>query len=146
MFASLVVLSLLAADVAVPFEKLPSPVQDAVHQRFGKGVKLEGAEEEKGEGKVVYEVKVKVKGQVVELALSPDGTVLSEEKEVTVAELPAAVKKAVIGAATGKITRAEQVTEGKAVTYEVVVQKADGARVEVIVAADGSVKTKLADE
>lgn len=143
MFKVMVVFALLAADKPT-FEKLPEPVRAAVHKAFGNA-KVVSVDEEKEEGKVVYEVKVKHEGNLVELSLHADGTVISEERAMKLEEAPAYVRNA-ITTAGGKVETVEQVTEGGVVTFEAVVRKADKSRVELVIGADGGVQSKPATE
>ncbi len=142
MFKLIAVLSLLGAN-KVPFEKLPEPVRAAVMKAY-PDAKVVSAEEEKDEGKVVYEVKFKHGAQVVELSVGVDGAVVSEEKVVKLEETPPFVRKAVAGAlpARAKVERVEQVTEAGKESYEVAVRKADGSHIELVIDANGGVVTR----
>jgi len=143
MFKVMVVFALLGAD-KLTFEKLPQPVRAAVQKAFGSA-KVVGVDEEKEEGKVVYEVKVKQEGHIVELSVHADGTVVSEERAMKFEEAPSFVRNA-ITAAGGTVESVEQVTEGGVVTFEAVVRKADKSRVELVIGADGGVESKPATE
>lgn len=143
MFKVMVVFALLGAD-KLTFEKLPEPVRATVHKAFGNA-KVVSVDEEKEEGKVVYEVKVKFEGHLVELSVHADGTVVSEERALKLDEAPAFVRNAV-STAGGTVETVEQVTEGGVVKFEVVVRKADKSRVELVIGADGGVQSKPATE
>lgn len=143
MFKVMMVLSLLAAD-KLTFQNLPAPVRAAVHKAFAQP-KIVSVDEEKEEGHIVYEVKVKQDGHLIELSISPEGTVLSEERVVKLEEAPDFVRRAVT-AAGGKVETVEQVTEGGVVKYEAVVRKTDKSRLELVISADGGVETKPATE
>lgn len=142
-------LVLLLALGAAPltFDKLPEPVKAAVHKAL-PGAAVISVEREQSKDKVVFEVKLKQAGQVIELSLTADGTVVSEERVVKLADAPAHVRKAVSEAlpATAKIEQVEQVTEGGVTTFEVTARKADGKRVELTIQPDGSTRTEPATE
>ncbi len=142
MIKTLVVLSLLCAT-KLPFEKLPAPVKAAVFKAY-PDAKVLSAEEEREEGKVVYEVKFKHGAQEIELSLSVDGQVLAEEKVVRLEQTPEVVRKAIAGAlpAGARVESVEQVTEAGKETWEAAVRKADGSRIELVVDANGSVATR----
>jgi uncharacterized membrane protein YkoI len=146
MMTCLLLLSLVA-EKKISFDQLPAPVKAAVQRAFGKS-KILSVEEEREEGKLVYEVKAKHEGHVVELELTGEGTVIAEERQLKLEEAPAAIRQAVTSSlpAGGKVEGVEQVTEAGVVTFEVAVKKADGARVELIIQGDGGVVVKPATE
>ena len=142
MFKIIVVLSLLSAN-KVAFEKLPEAVKAAVLKAY-PGAKVISSEEEKEEGKVVYEVKFKHGGQVIELSMTVDGQVVAEEKVVKLEQTPELVRKAIAAALPkgARVERVEQVTEAGKVTYEAAVHNADGSRLELVVDGEGGVVTR----
>jgi len=82
-----------AGEEKVPLDKLPRAVVDAVKKRF-PDAELVSAEKEKDEGKTVYEVAIKNKGQSIEVTLTPEGVITEIEKQIEAKNLPAAVSKA----------------------------------------------------
>ena len=137
----------LLAEKKLTFDQLPLPVKATVQKVLGQS-KILSVEEERDEGKIVYEVKAKHEGHVIELALTADGVVVAEEREIKLEEAPAAIRRAVTTSLPtgGKIEGVEQVTEAGVTSFEVAVRKTDGARVELIVQADGGVVIKPATE
>ena len=147
MTTSLLLLYVLSAEKKLTFDQLPAPVKATVQKVFAKA-KILSVEEEHDEGKLVFEVKAKHEGHVVELALTGDGTVIAEEREIKLEEAPLAIRQAVTKnlPAGGKVEGVEQVTEGGLTFFEVAVRKADGSHVEMVVQADGGVVIKPATE
>ena len=136
------------ADKHVKFETLPEVVRARVQEKFPKA-KVVDAELEKGrDGKDVYEVKLMVEGAKTEISITPEGTVVSVERIVAWKSAPAEVKKALASSAAKdlKVERAEEVTEGEAVSWEVTGTGKDGKRVEVVIDAQGGVTVKTATE
>jgi Putative beta-lactamase-inhibitor-like, PepSY-like len=116
----------------VALDKLPKAVTDAVKAKF-EGCKLVSAEKEKEDGKDVFEVTIKHKGHTIEVTLTPEGTLVSIEKEIEAKDLPKAVSEA-IDAKYPKATikKAEEVTKGDKVSYEALIVTADKKTLEVV--------------
>jgi len=132
-----------AAEEDIGVDKVPKPVMETVKTRF-KGADITGAAKEE-EGKVVYEVTIKHKGQKIDVTLTPEGELLMIEKTITAKELPKAVGNTLAekyGKATYKIV--EEIVEvkkkeEKLAYYEVLLVKADKSALEVQVTAEGKV-------
>jgi len=128
----------------VPADKVPKPVMEAVKARF-QGAKVTGAGRETEEGKPVYEVTIKHKGQQIDVTLTPEGAILAIEKEITAKELPRAVRKALRGKypkAMYKIVEEiikVQKKEEKLAYYELLLVTADKQALEVQVTAEGKI-------
>jgi uncharacterized membrane protein YkoI len=123
----------------VPLDKVPKAVIDAVKAKF-KDAELVGAEKENENGKVIYEINLKVKGQTIEVSVTPDGKIVSIEKTITIKDLPKAVAEALDSKypkATIKIV--EEVTEGGKTNYEVLLVTADKKTLEVVFDPTGKV-------
>jgi hypothetical protein len=133
---ALVGLSALRADEGkeekIPLDKLPKAVVDAVKAKF-EGAELVSAEKEKEDGKEVFEVAIKHKGQNIEVTLTPEGKIVSVEKEIAVKDLPKEVSEA-LDAKYPKATikKLEEVTEGDKLTYEALLVTADKKTVEAV--------------
>ena len=123
----------------VPLDKLPKAVVDAVKAKF-EGAELVSAEKEKEDGKEVYEVAIKHKGHNIEVTLTPDGKIVSMEKEIEAKDLPKVVSEA-LDAKYPKATikKLEEVTEGDKLTYEALIVTADNKTVEVVFDPQGKV-------
>ena len=89
--AALIALMLVARTWAgeekIPFDKLPKVVLDAAKAKF-PDAELIGASKEDEDGKVVYEIGLKHKGQQVDIELAHDGTILVIEKSIAGKDLP----------------------------------------------------------
>ncbi|GAC1464053.1 MAG: hypothetical protein NVSMB9_02290 [Isosphaeraceae bacterium] len=143
----LTVVGFLSATGTVAAEKisvdqLPKPVQDAFKAKY-PNAKINAAIKVEAEGKTAYEIESTSGGLGIDAVLNAEGKFLECEEEIKVDSLPAAVLKAVKDKHPGeKIEKAEEVTMGEKVFYEVVVKTADGKVVEVAVEKDGTIKNK----
>ena len=88
------VLMLALGAAPLTFDRLPEPVKAAVHKALPAATVI-SVEREQSKDKLVFEVKLKQAGQVIELSLSADGTLVSEERVVKLADAPAYVRKAI---------------------------------------------------
>ncbi len=153
-------------EVKVKVEDLPGAVSAALDKE-APGAEIEEIEKEEKDGKVVYDVDVKIEGKEFELKIAADGTVLKKEAEeekeekegeegdeedkdeaVTVAlsDVPEAVQATVkTEAPNGEIGEIEKEEEDGKVVYDVDV-KIDGKKFELKIAADGTLLKKNADE
>jgi uncharacterized membrane protein YkoI len=98
---------------------------------------------EKESGKTEYEVETKLNGKSHDLAFDQKGTLLEVEDETDLNSIPAAAKATIqrqAGAAT--ILKVEKVTAGSKVTYEAELKNKAGKTFEVVIDADGSLKSK----
>jgi uncharacterized membrane protein YkoI len=134
-----------ADEEKVPLDKVPKPVVDAVKAKF-PGAELTGASKEAEDGKTVYEVTVKNKGQNIDVTLTPDGTIQLLEKTITTKDLPKAVT-ATLGAKYPKakheiVEEVIKVQNGRETLdyYEVLLTTADNKKLEVEIAPDGTIK------
>lgn len=139
-----------ADEEKVPLDKLPRAVTEAVKKRF-PDAQLKSAEKENENGKTVYEVVIKNKGQHIEVTLTPEGTITEIEKQIQAKVLPTAVTEALNGKypkATFKmIEEVIKVKDGKEklAYYEVLLVTADTKTLEVVVAPSGKI-TKVEDK
>lgn len=128
----------------VALDKVPKPILDAVKARF-QDAELKGAGKETEDGKLVYEVTIKHKGQNIDVTLTPEGDILLIEKEITARDLPRPVAKAL----EDKYPRASykiveeiiqvEKKEEKLKYYEVLLETADKKKLEVQVTAEGKI-------
>src|SRR5262245_60362214 len=118
-----------ASEEGIGVNKVPKPVMQTVKSRF-KDADVTGAAKEEEEGKTVYEVTIKHKGQKIDVTCSPEGDLLMIETTITAKELPKAVTKILeekYAGATYKVV--EEIVEvkkkeEKLVYYEVLLVKA----------------------
>jgi hypothetical protein len=121
-----------ADEEKVPLDKLPKAVADAVKAKFD-GCEMVSASKEKDNGKDVYEVAIKHKGSNIDVSLTPEGKIVSIEKEIAAKDLPKAVSEA-IDAKYPKATikKLEEITENDKVVYEALLVTADQKTVEAV--------------
>jgi uncharacterized membrane protein YkoI len=134
-----------ADEEKIPLDKVPKAVLEAVKTKF-PNAEMKGASKEKEDGKTLYEVSIKNKGQSIDVELSEDGKILAIEKEIDAKELP----KKVTGGLEAKYPKATykkaeeviKVENGveKPAYYEVVLVTADKKTFEVEVTADGKIQ------
>jgi hypothetical protein len=145
--AGVVAMTLLLAGSAPAEEKkkvdLPEKVKASLDQRF-PGAELTGAEKEKENGNIVYDLELKHEGRKYEMDVKEDGTIMEIEKELKGKDVPAAVTKAVnekYPKAAVKEVMEVNVVKGKEEKpdhYEVTISIEGAKGKEVIVALDGS--------
>ncbi|MEX0711591.1 MAG: PepSY-like domain-containing protein [Pirellulales bacterium] len=131
-------------DIAL--EDLPKAVVEAVKARF-PGAELAEAEKETEKGRTLYEVELKHNAQEIVVSVTPEGTIVEIEKEVTEKDLPKAVRKAVAEKYPGStIQEAEEITvvkDGKdqVPSYEVAVATPDKKTRELLLKPDGTISS-----
>lgn len=131
--------SVWADEEKVPIDRVPKAVLDAVKAKF-PAAELKGAAKEAEDGKTVYEITLKNRGQNIDVALRPDGTILEIEKQIDPKTLPktvAAALEAKYPKATMK--KAEEITVKERVSYEVVLVTAEKKAIEVKLDSNGKV-------
>jgi len=80
-----------AAERSISREKLPEAVQKAVEEQ-SKGATIAGFSRETEDGKIFYEVELKVNGRTRDVLMDPSGNVVTIEEEVPIDSLPAPVR------------------------------------------------------
>jgi len=148
----------------VTLDQVPAAVKATILKE-AKGAKIKELEKEVKKGKVVYEAEFIADGKEIEIKVAPDGKLLEREVEdeehrekegrheddddddddddgerevkVTLDQVPAAVKAAILKAAGGaKIKEIEKEVKKGKVVYEAEFV-ADGKEIEIKVAPDG---------
>jgi hypothetical protein len=133
-----------ADEEKVALDKLPRAVADAVKKKFA-GAELTGASKETENGKTIFEVSLKHKGQKMDVTVTADGHIEVIEKEIAAKDVPAAVRAALdkkYPKATVKIIEEIiKVKDGKDTldVYEFLIVSADKKTVEVSIAPDGKI-------
>jgi uncharacterized membrane protein YkoI len=123
----------------VALDKLPKAVTDAVKAKF-EGCELVAASKEKEDGKELYEVNVKHKGHKMDVTVTPEGKIVSVEKEIEAKDLPKAVSEALDAKyPKAKIRKVEEETKDGKVTYEVLLVTAEKKTMEVVFDSKGKV-------
>lgn len=139
---SLVFLTLAASAQAQDQERklsqkaLPAAVLSAFKQAYPNAT-IKGVAEEKKAGKTYFEIESKDGKTFRDLLYQADGSVAEIEESLAVLDLPAAVRTAVQAKyPKAKLHKAEKVTKGAVVTYDVEVRTAKG-KVDVDVDSNG---------
>jgi len=133
-----------ADEEKVPLDKLPKAVTEAVKKRFPKAELLE-ASKEVVDKKTEYEVTIKNEGQKIDVTLTPEGVLLTLEKEITAKQLPMpvskALKKSYPKAVYKIVEEVIKVKDGKETLayYEVLLVTADKKSVEVQIEPTGKI-------
>jgi DNA-binding NtrC family response regulator len=133
-----------AEEKAVPLDKLPKVVTDAVKKMFPKANMVEATQEEV-EGKIEYEVIIKENGKKIDVTVEADGKIDSLEKEIDLKDLPKAVTEALKKSYPKTVAKsAEAVYEIEDGTeefeyYEVLLKTPDDNEIEAKFKADGTV-------
>jgi hypothetical protein len=129
----------MADEEKIPLDKVPKAVLNAFKAKFPQAT-INAAIKEEEDGKTVYEIESTLRGLGVDAVLKPNGDFVEIEKEIKVADLPAAAVAAVEAKyPKAKVKKAEEVTKDGKVSYEAVVEKADGKSVEVAFDKDGKI-------
>lgn len=115
LFAAVLCLNGCAAEEAKAEQvKLPDAAAAAIKAAYPQG-EIEEVETDTEGGVMLYEVEIKQAGKELEVSVSAEGTIVEEEQEITLAELPQAAQQAAAGA------KSEETT--KEMTYYVVKDK-----------------------
>ncbi len=124
-------LAVRADEEKVPLKDLPKAVADAVKKKFPKA-KVVSASKEIEDKKTVYEVTIKDGAQNVQVTATPEGEITEVEKEIAAKDLPKEVTEALDEKyPKATIKKAEEVTKGKELSYEVLLVTKDKKTVEV---------------
>jgi uncharacterized membrane protein YkoI len=126
----------------VAMKDLPAAVQKTVREQ-SQGATIRGLAQETENGKMNYEVELKVNGHNKDVLIDPSGAVVEVEEQVALDSLPAAVKTTIEqNAGGGKVVEVESITEGNTLTgYEARVRKAGKSR-EIKVGPAGQLMSK----
>jgi|SRR5579884_1646238 len=125
-------LAVCADEEKVPLDKLPKAVADAVKAKF-PDAEMVSASKEKEDGKLLFEVAIKNKGQKIDVTVTPEGKIVEIEKEIAARDLP----KVVADALDKKYPKAtikkveEIIKEDKLVKYEALIVTDDKKTLEV---------------
>lgn len=118
-FAAFILATLALAPGLVAAEKCPAVVIDALKQAYPDG-KLTRCVAETERGQKQFEAKVSRGKDRLEIDVSPAGVILLVEEPFAVADLPAAVARAFATRyPKAKPTRADKMTAGASVSYEI---------------------------
>ena len=105
---------------------IPAPVLAAFHKAYPKAT-IRAAAEEKKDGKITFEIESLDGKTARDLQYEADGTVVEIEETIAITEIPEAAKAAVTGKhPKGKIVKAEKVTKGSEVSYDIEIKTRKG--------------------
>jgi Putative beta-lactamase-inhibitor-like, PepSY-like len=133
-----------AQEEAVPQDKIPKAVMDALLAKFPKA-KIDKCTKAKVGNDIVYDIEFKQDGRKCEADIKVNGDYINYEKAIEVKDLPKAVREAIekkYPKATLKEIMQETEVKGKEEklsAYEVVLVTADKKDVEVRVGPDGKI-------
>jgi uncharacterized membrane protein YkoI len=129
----------------IALDNAPKPVQETILKEAGKNEVKEVVKITEGD-KTVYEAEWKEKEKSVEIVVSSDGKIVSKTKQITIDDVPKAVKETILKeAGKNEIKDVEVTTEGDKTTYEAEWTD-NGKEVDLKVAPDGKVISKNTEE
>jgi hypothetical protein len=129
-------------------EKVPKAVQMAVKSKYA-GAEILGAAEEKADGKISYEVYMKMNGKGLDVTFSTTGAVEVVEKEIEAKDLPkqimATIEKKYQKPKFTKVEEISKAKDGKMVidVYEILFTTPANKTIEMIFSADGKVNADV---
>jgi hypothetical protein len=137
LFLAFASVDLWAAETRISKADLPAPVQKTADAQAG-GATVRSYSKDTEDGKLEYEVEMKVNGHSKDITIAPDGALLEIEEQVSIGSLSPEVRSGLSAkAAKGKISKVESLTKhGKIVAYEAKVLTR-GKRSEIQVGPDG---------
>jgi hypothetical protein len=116
---------------------VPAPVVAAAAKAY-PNAKIRGWAKEMEAGSPQYEASMIEGTAKRDVLFAPDGSVIAVEEVIPIADLPSAVKNAILAKyPRGVIHSAEKITKGTAIQYEVGLKNA--AKKEVVLDSDGKV-------
>lgn len=136
--------NLRAEEEAVPSDKIPKAVMDALLSKFPKA-RIDKCHKAKEGGDIVYDIEFKQEGRKCEADIKENGTYINYEKAIAAKDLPKAVTEAIekrYPKATLKEIMEETEVNGKdekLSAYEVVVTTADKKEEELRLSPDGKI-------
>ena len=108
-----------AQEARIPRKKLPVAVLTAFEKAYPKAT-LKRAMKETKDGRVTFEIESLDGNTGRDLLYLANGTVIEIEETIPMAELPEPVKAAVVGKyPKGRIVKAEKVTRGAELSYDI---------------------------
>jgi len=120
---ALVVPTLRGQDKPVSQNDIPAPVLAAFHQSY-PAARIRGTSTETEKGKTYYEIESINGKQSRDILYIADGTAVEIEEAMPAKSLPAAVRHAVMKEFHhAEVTKAERVTKGAALSYEIHVRR-----------------------
>jgi Protein of unknown function (DUF2874). len=133
-------LSAVAGEKRIRKADVPNVVLAAVTAKYPKA-DMTGFAQEEAAGKTVYEVQLKVGGTPTDLIVSRAGKILTEEKAISMKELPDVVRQglSISRYAKARVLKIEKATDSdkpEAPSYELLVER-DRKKHEFVFASNG---------
>ena len=127
----------------IPLGEVPAAVLEAVKAKF-PGAELKKAETETEDDATIFEVALEHQETNVDVALTPEGSILEIETEIAAADLPEAVSKAIRAkypaATPKKVERVVAFKDGEeSKSFEVLLAIGDEDRVELTLSESGKI-------
>ncbi len=125
-----------AADQKLTAAQVPEAVMTAVKTQYASAKQL-GWSKEVEKGKTEYEAKL---DNGLEVTVSPEGKILSEESEIAFEQIPEAARQAFAASKYGKwkVRKAEKIVEGDKTSFEIAAHEGK-AGIEVVLDAQGKI-------
>lgn len=138
---SLAGLSVAAQEAKITKKAVPSAVLEAFKAAYPNAT-IKGYARERENGKTFYEIESKDGDVGRDILYNSDGTVSEIEETVKEADLPSATREVIRSKYPGAVVmKAEKITQGGTVGYEVVAKKGK-KRIALKFDADGNLKAK----
>ena len=126
-------------------KQVPVPIQEAFQKIFA-GASIKQAEVEEKDGKLIYHLTGKHNGNEVELVYALEITLIEQQEDIPLSDLPAAVAAAIKAAhPTAIITETEKITRnGILLGYEVELEEGK-QKLELRLTPDGKILERKVD-
>jgi uncharacterized membrane protein YkoI len=126
-------------------KEVPAPIQQAFRKTF-LGVSIKQAEIEEKDGKLIYHLAGKRNGNEVELIYAMEITLIEQQEDIAIAELPAAISASIKAAhPNATVTEAEKITKsGTLIGYEVEIKEGN-ENLELRITPDGKITERKID-
>lgn len=137
---------IFAGEEEIDVKDLPKAVFNAFQKAYPKA-EITSASKEDEDGRIAYEIESVDDEQVRDILYSEEGQVLEVEEEMLFNELPKAVRETIKDEYPDtEVEKAEKITRGGVINYEVVVETEDES-LEIVLDAQGKIiKSESADE
>lgn len=135
----------LAAEKPIKKPEVPKAVLASAAARYPKA-EMTGFAQEEEAGQTVFEVRLKEAGARTDIVISREGKLLTEEKAISMKELPDAVRQSLSTwrHAKAKVVKIERVTKfdkPEATTFEILVQSGK-QKYELVFSSKGDLTTE----
>jgi uncharacterized membrane protein YkoI len=131
--------NLFSQEKKISEKEMPSAVLNSFHKTYPKG-EIKGTSIEKEHGKTYYEIESMDGTQRRDILYSKEGVAVEVEETLASNNIPDFVKNSVLKKyPKGEIKRAEKITSGNKVSYEVKV-KSGNKRIEAVLDSKGNIQ------